>query len=43
LHTAQNLGRALRRHLQELAVLDGPGLVRDRYERFRRLGPFLEE
>ncbi|MBS2030164.1 MAG: acetyl-CoA carboxylase carboxyltransferase subunit alpha [Deltaproteobacteria bacterium] len=42
-HTAQNLGRALRRHLQELSALDGPALVRDRYERFRRLGPFLEE
>jgi acetyl-CoA carboxylase carboxyl transferase subunit alpha len=42
-YTAQNLGRALRRHLQELSRLDGPGLVRDRYDRFRRLGPFLEE
>jgi len=42
-YTAQNLGRALRRHLQELSILDGPALVRDRYERFRRLGPFLEE
>ena len=42
-HTAQNLARALRRHLQELSLLDGPALVRDRYDRFRRLGPFVEE
>lgn len=42
-YTAQNLGRALRRHLQELSALDGPALVRDRYDRFRKLGPYLEE
>jgi acetyl-CoA carboxylase carboxyl transferase subunit alpha len=41
--TAQNLSRALRRQLQELSMLDGKALVADRYERFRRLGPYLEE
>jgi acetyl-CoA carboxylase carboxyl transferase subunit alpha len=41
--TAENLGRALRRHLQELSHLSGEELVADRYRRFRNLGPFAEE
>jgi acetyl-CoA carboxylase carboxyl transferase subunit alpha len=41
--TAENVARALRRHLQELSHLSGAALVQDRYRRFRDMGPFLEE
>jgi acetyl-CoA carboxylase carboxyl transferase subunit alpha len=40
--TAENLSRALRRHLQDLTPLNGPALVADRYRRFRTLGSFVE-
>ena len=36
------LGDAVERHLTELALLDGPELRADRYERFRRLGAIEE-
>jgi acetyl-CoA carboxylase carboxyl transferase subunit alpha len=37
---AENLGKALRKHLSELAELTPDELVKDRYERFRSLGVF---
>jgi len=41
--TVAALGRAIERHLGELRTLSGEELQRDRYRRFRELGPFLEE
>ncbi len=38
---AEELGRAIRQQLQPLLALDGPGLVEDRYRKFRAMGPFL--
>ena len=37
---AENLGKALRKHLSELAELTPDELVKDRYEKFRALGVF---
>ena len=37
------LGSAIVRHLDELRPLNAEALQRDRYRRFRELGPFLEE
>jgi acetyl-CoA carboxylase carboxyl transferase subunit alpha len=37
---AETLGKVLRKHLGQLKKLDGPGLVEDRYRRFRALGVF---
>ncbi|HYH95609.1 acetyl-CoA carboxylase carboxyltransferase subunit alpha [Hyalangium sp.] len=37
---AENLGKALRKHLSELAELTPDELVKDRYEKFRSLGVF---
>jgi len=37
--TAHNLGAALRRHLRDLMMMDPDGVVDDRYEKFRKLGP----
>ena len=37
--TAQSLGTALRKHLRELRLMDPDGVVDDRYEKFRKLGP----
>jgi len=37
---AENLGKALRKHLGELAELTPDELVKDRYEKFRSLGVF---
>ncbi|OJH38930.1 acetyl-CoA carboxylase carboxyltransferase subunit alpha [Cystobacter ferrugineus] len=37
---AQNVGQALRKHLDELSGMSPDDLVRDRYERFRKLGVF---
>lgn len=36
------LGTALRTHLDELLTMTGPEIQADRYERFRKLGVFLE-
>lgn len=41
--TAENVGRALRRHLQALRVYSPQELVEDRYRRFRALGVFAVE
>jgi acetyl-CoA carboxylase carboxyl transferase subunit alpha len=40
--TSSNLGRAIRRHLGELAALDGPALLARRYDKFRSMGAFVE-
>lgn len=40
--TAQNLASALRKHLDELLRMDGEALRADRYDRFRRLGSFID-
>ena len=40
--TVANLGAALRRHLDELLAMGPEGVKADRYERFRRLGAFIE-
>jgi acetyl-CoA carboxylase carboxyl transferase subunit alpha len=40
--TAQNLGTALRKHLRELRQLRPGGVVDDRYNKFRRMGPITE-
>ena len=37
---AENLGKALRKHLSELAELTPDELVKDRYDKFRALGMF---
>jgi acetyl-CoA carboxylase carboxyl transferase subunit alpha len=37
--TAQNLAAALRRHLRDLSLMDPEGVVEDRYQKFRKLGP----
>ena len=37
---AENLAKVLKKHLAELAVLSPDALVKDRYERFRKLGVF---
>jgi acetyl-CoA carboxylase carboxyl transferase subunit alpha len=37
---AENLGKALRKHLSELAELTPEELVKDRYDKFRALGVF---
>jgi acetyl-CoA carboxylase carboxyl transferase subunit alpha len=37
---AENLGKVLKKHLAELAVLSPEALVQDRYARFRKLGVF---
>jgi acetyl-CoA carboxylase carboxyl transferase subunit alpha len=37
---AENLGKALRKHLSELAELSPEELVKDRYKKFRALGVF---
>jgi acetyl-CoA carboxylase carboxyl transferase subunit alpha len=37
---AENLGKALRKHLGELAELNPEELVKDRYDKFRALGVF---
>jgi acetyl-CoA carboxylase carboxyl transferase subunit alpha len=39
---AAEVRAALREHLDALRPLDGEGLVRDRYEKFRRIGVFEE-
>ena len=41
--TAENLGRALRRHLAALRSMSPRELVEDRYKRFRALGVFAVE
>jgi len=41
--TAQNVAAALRRHLADLRALPGDALVVDRYDKFRRIGPLIEE
>jgi acetyl-CoA carboxylase carboxyl transferase subunit alpha len=38
--TAEQLGRALRKHLGQLVTLSPDGLVEDRYKKFRALGVF---
>ena len=40
--TGQKLGTALRRHLRELRALSPDGLLSDRYEKFRKLGPLID-
>jgi acetyl-CoA carboxylase carboxyl transferase subunit alpha len=40
--TASNLRTVLKRHLSELCHIDPPTLVRQRYEKFRRIGAFVE-
>jgi acetyl-CoA carboxylase carboxyl transferase subunit alpha len=37
--TAKSLGTALRKHLRDLRLMDPDGVVDDRYEKFRKLGP----
>src|SRR5207245_1641246 len=37
--TAQNLGVVLRKHLRDLRMMDPEGVVEDRYQKFRKLGP----
>ncbi|WNG37492.1 acetyl-CoA carboxylase carboxyltransferase subunit alpha [Archangium minus] len=37
---AENLGKAVRKHLSELSELTGNELVQDRYQKFRALGVF---
>src|SRR5213082_2349423 len=39
---AQNLGSALRRNLQDISEISIDELLQDRYEKFRRLGIFIE-
>ena len=39
---AEFLGAALRTHLDELLAMSGAEIQADRYDRFRRLGVFLE-
>jgi acetyl-CoA carboxylase carboxyl transferase subunit alpha len=38
-----NLGVALRAQLDELVAMNGDEIQQDRYERFRRLGPYIED
>lgn len=40
--TAANIAKAVSRHLAELESMDPDELIRDRYERFRRMGVFYE-
>ena len=40
---AFELGNALERALVELSALNGPDLVKDRYDKFRRMGNFFAE
>jgi len=40
--TAQDLGKALRRHLTELGSMSAEELVQHRYDKFRSMGVFLE-
>ena len=40
---AKTLADALRRHLSDLSDLDGEALVAGRADKFRKMGPFLEE
>jgi len=40
--TVQNLGAVMRRHLDELLAMTPHQIQADRYDRFRRLGAFLE-
>lgn len=40
--TAENLRRVLTKHLDELVAMDPIDVKTDRYERFRRLGAFLD-
>ena len=40
---AANLGTALRRNLERLATLSIEDLMRNRYDKFRKLGKFTEE
>ncbi|NUP90081.1 MAG: acetyl-CoA carboxylase carboxyltransferase subunit alpha [Candidatus Sumerlaeia bacterium] len=40
--TAKNIQEALRRHFAELQHKDGPTLVEERYQRYRRMGVFEE-
>ncbi|MEC8193239.1 MAG: acetyl-CoA carboxylase carboxyltransferase subunit alpha [Myxococcota bacterium] len=42
IETANNLGAALRKHLDELLKMDGASLRQDRYDRFRKLGAVLD-
>jgi acetyl-CoA carboxylase carboxyl transferase subunit alpha len=39
---AESVRLGLRKHLRALKELDGEGLVADRYERFRKLGPYTQ-
>jgi acetyl-CoA carboxylase carboxyl transferase subunit alpha len=39
----ESVGAALERHLGELSALSPDELIADRYEKFRALGPFLEQ
>jgi len=41
--TLTEVGAVLERHLDELSALSGDALLADRYDRFRKLGVFLEE
>ena len=41
--TVQALGKHLRRHLDELLAMPAEQLTEDRYQRFRKLGVFVEE
>lgn len=41
--TANNLRNALKRHLQELVELPVPELIERRYQKFRKLGAFVEQ
>ncbi len=41
--TVAALGMVLRRHLDELLEISAEALVEDRYQRFRKLGVFVEE
>ncbi|MBB5021972.1 acetyl-CoA carboxylase carboxyltransferase subunit alpha [Desulfurispira natronophila] len=38
----ENFREAISRHLEELSGMDGEALIRDRYERFRKIGVFTE-
>jgi acetyl-CoA carboxylase carboxyl transferase subunit alpha len=40
--TAENLRLALRRHLRELKAMGPEGVVNDRYEKLRKLGPLTD-
>ncbi|MFN7135105.1 MAG: acetyl-CoA carboxylase carboxyl transferase subunit alpha, partial [Myxococcales bacterium] len=41
--TAENLGRAIRKHLAELEGMAAPAVRDDRYRKFRALGVFAQE